>query len=238
MKMWTTLAAVGAGGLAAYGLWRYLRPRATILFLSDTHGSAVLNSKLVQAVAAESGSPLVVLGGDVADSPELYGPWWDEPFKPITAKWKVVGVPGNHDDPDEFEVRFGPTPRVESVPGCDLFLAPWNEDGVPEALLAAVSESKATFKILVIHRPFHLGDPRFETWGPALRKMDLILAGHEHVLWEETFDIGGKAVRQIVVPSGPKKYPCDNDMRNCMDHVTAYLRIDVGSQLKVTRRFV
>lgn len=222
-----------------------VRPNCVFLYVTDTHGSALANQKLVEAMLAEPDVSFVAHGGDIADTTDLWRPWWDNGFGPVMEKWPVYAASGNHDvdttaNAAQFEERFGELPRSVRCGGAELFFLPW---GTPrssaEWLWAAVARSEAPSKILVVHRPvwpMRGDDVRQRSLiEPVLDRIDLVLSGHEHA-YQDSYH---GATRQIIEVSGPKKYDCPTDAAGCIDHSTGYLRVEVfDGSIRVQRRTV
>ncbi|MFH1474873.1 MAG: metallophosphoesterase [Chloroflexota bacterium] len=231
---WQPVAAFGAGiGILGYWIWKIHAPESVLLFITDTHGSAVSNAALADALRAEVGVTAILHGGDVADTPELFPTWWDRPFRNLPAP--VRGARGNHDDPDEFARRFGRHTPLR-LPGVDVFFLPWGwRSAAAETLARQIASSTARHRILVVHKPI-LPDGGWEMLLPSLERIDLVLAGHEHVFADQSFPVGDRFVRQIVEVSGPKKYRCRDVRPDCLEGTTGYLRIEAGRDLVVERR--
>ena len=221
------------------------KPSCVFLYVSDTHGSAVANQKLVEAMLTEEDVSFVVHGGDVADNPSLWTLWWDNGFRAVRERWPVYAASGNHDvettaNAAEFTARFGELPRSTVCGNAELFLMPWGVSRASaEWLWAAVQRSTAPMKILVVHRPVwavRTDDARQrELLMPIMDRINLILAGHDHVYSDQT----QHGVWQIVEVSGPKKYECPADARGCIADSTGYLRVEVyDGEIRVQRRAV
>lgn len=229
--VWLGLGAVLLAGLA-WRRYRSAKAGPVLLFMSDTHGAAVANRAVAERIRSEPGVSLILHGGDVADLPELWPAWWDGPFDDMPAP--VAAASGNHDDEAEFQRRFGVLPRRVRV-GADVevFLLPWGWGSAEAAWFnAAVAESEARHKILVVHRPIFPGQ-RWAALRPGLDRVGLVLAGHEHVWSDGVFEVGSSRVRQVVVVTGPKQYRCDGTLPRCVEGRRGYLRIRAGSRLEV-----
>ncbi len=226
---------LGAGAMFTlpWGLHAVLRtPLCSVLFVTDTHGSAEANRPLVAAMLTESGVDRVVHAGDIADAPEFWNPWWDVGFREVIDRWPVDAAPGNHDYEEdanraEFTRRFGLLPRAVTCGNAEFFFLPWYTDRADaDWVYGRARASRATWKVLVTHQP---------VWGvdgsgaslrgkllPALGYIDLVLAGHQHVAQDSYHDVAGHTVRQIIDVSGPKKYDCPADAQGCTADETAY----------------
>lgn len=221
------------------------KPTCSFLYITDTHGSAVVNQKLVQAMLAENDISFVAHGGDIADEPQFWDPWWDTGFRAVRERWPVYAASGNHDvqttaNAAEFAARFGELPMSVRCGTAELFFMPW---GVTRAsaewLWAAVAGSDAPVKILVVHKPvWPLRDDdarQRELLMPVMDRISLVLSGHEHLYADQTH--GG--VEQIIEVSGPKKYECPAGVRGCVPHSTGYLRVEVyDDSFRVYRKVV
>lgn len=238
--------AAGAAFALPWGVHAALAsvvPSCVFLFITDTHGSAAANRKLVDALLTEQGVAFVAHGGDVADA--YWSSWWDEAFRAVRERWPVYAASGNHDvetanSSAEFTARFGELPRSVRCGDTELFFVPWGlTRESAERLWSMVGRSDAPVKILVTHKPVwpvHDDDVRRrELLMPILDRIDLILSGHDHVYQDRMVD----GERQIIEVSGPKKYPCPPDAAGCVENSTGYLRVEVyGSTIRVLRRTV
>jgi predicted phosphodiesterase len=220
-------------------------PDCSVLVLFDTHGPAAGNVKLVAALLREQNVSAVIHAGDVADSADLYGPWFDVPFREVVARWPFYVASGNHDDATEFASRFPALPVRLICGSAEIYFLPWGADQHDIDWVASkVRDSSAPTKILVSHRPVW----PVEGGGAALRGMllpilpyfQLVIAGHEHVFSDSEHVIGGTPVRQIIDVSGPKKYDCPAaPVLSCTAGQTAYWRLDFyDNEIKATRRVV
>ncbi len=256
MKLWTKIvaglaAATGvsfltrrarpgwrvAAGAAAFGLpfvasavaRAVIGPDVVLGVLFDTHGDPDDNAG-VAAAARAARVTAWLHAGDVADGPEFYARQWDDVFGGLSP---VYAVTGNHDDPERHRARFGELPRVEHAGNVDIFLVGWpGDDGA--WLEAAAQQSTARLKILVVHRPpftssgLSVVGARLER---GLKLMDLVLAGHEHVRWRSTHELGGKRIRQIVGVTGPKLYDCAG--RSGCSRTRGFLTIEIwGDEIR------
>lgn len=254
MRPAARVAAAGGAGAGAMLLAHLIErglgsDAAAFLFLSDTHGPASDNASLVSRLLQERPELPLVHGGDVADQSDLWGPWWDRPFAPLLGR-RWVAAPGNHDSDSDsasqlasFASRFpGTLPRVEHVGGANLFLLPCSPNASDMAWLVwATAASRAKAKVLVLHRPvweMFGGHQNLERMMPALERLDLVLAGHEHVYRDVTFTLpSGHQVRQVVVGSGPKQYLCGGSA-GCQER-RAYVLVEIrGSTVTVTPRWI
>lgn len=248
--------AVGAGFMVPWGLQALFSPgpavegtTCTVLWLSDTHGSAQANAPLVQKMLMETGVDRVLHSGDVVDRATDWPIWWDRPFREVVARWPVDVASGNHDHEDEatyagFVERFGEEPKSVVCGPVEFFLMPW---GVDEAygrwLHARITASTAKWKVLVVHSPLWgvdgTGKMMRDLYAASLPYLDLVLSGHQHVSWDTTNTVNGRQIRQIIDVSGPKKYPCPTGVHGCVQDETAYWRIEFGpSAIKAERRVV
>lgn len=212
------------------------KPSCSVLFVTDTHGPAADNRALVQALLAERDVNLLVHGGDVADSADLYTSWWDRPFADVTQRWPIAAASGNHDVEEAsgsaaFAARFGLLPRSVTCGDAEFFLLPWDTNRADATWVhERARASHAKWKVLVSHQPL---------WGvdgtgahlrglllPALPYIDLVLAGHQHVVQDSQHLVGGHSIRQIIDVSGPKKYVCPTDAVGCRAGETAYWRLN------------
>lgn len=193
-------------------------PSCVAAVVFDPHGPASHNGALAAALAAEPGLQLVVSPGDIADSGDLYDEWFDQPFAEVLRRVPWYSAGGNHDyataaGAAAFAERFGILPRAVTCGTVDFFLLPWepNRHDI-EWLTGALARSTATYRVLVVHRPLWepagAGALQRGLLRPALDRIDLVLAGHSHVHWDSTHDVGGRQVRQWVDASGPKLYDC------------------------------
>ncbi len=250
------VAAAGTAFALPFGVDALVKatvaPRAVLLFVSDTHGPATSNAELARQLAAEPGVAAILHGGDIADAPELWRAWWDVPFAALR---NVVAVPGNHDvasvdQQREFRRRFGTLPRKVTVGNVDVLCLPWAPTWDDARWLREqVAASTARFRVLLLHHPlWSAADGSFEdrtTTGiraklsDALPRIDLVLAGHDHVYWDSTHEVTGGQVRQIIVGSGPKLYACDARAVGCVSGERSYLRIEAtDDELRVERKVV
>lgn len=188
----------------------------SVLFISDTHGPAAANEALVREMLTEDGIDAVLHAGDVADASDLYGPWFDEPFRDAIARWPWYVSSGNHDETDDgtkaaFDERFPSLPAKFSCGPAEVYLLPWSTTADDIAWLSwQVAFSEAKWRVLLVHRPVWPIDggnaaTRAEL-EPILPWIDLVLAGHGHIGSDSVHVVGRASVRQIVVVSGPKKY--------------------------------
>ena len=221
------------------------KPSCVFLFITDTHGSATINQRLVQAMLEEQDVSFVVHGGDIADEPRFWPVWWDEAFAPVRERWPVYAASGNHDlesaaNAAEFAERFGDLPTHVRCGNVEVFILPWGVTRpAAEWLWVAVEASEAPVKILVIHKPvWPMADDdarQRELIRPVLDRINLVLAGHEHASQDRTVE----GVRQIIEISGPKKYACPAGARGCLADSTGYLRVEVyEDSYRVYRRVV
>jgi predicted phosphodiesterase len=215
------------------------------LYITDTHGPAASNRKLVQTMLEEDGISFVAHGGDLADAPQFWSVWWDVPFAPILDRWPVYAASGNHDvetpeNAAEFARRFGRLPSSVRCGNVEVFFVPWlltRESA--EQLWSLVHRSESRWKVLVTHKavwPVREDDAwRRVLLVPILDQIDLVLAGHEHVFQDRTVN----GLRQIVEISGPKKYNCPESAQGCVPNSTGYLRIEAcDTELRVYRKVV
>ena len=257
------LLAGSTAFLLPFGAYALLSPtgllsaksETTFLFITDTHGPAADNAKLVQAMLQESNVNFVIHGGDIADSDSLWGPWWDTPFSQVIAKWPVYPTRGNHDPEVGFRQRFPNSwpPYKLSFGSVDIFFVPYLS--VPAAngstgaavanwLQRETAFYSAPFKILVTHRPIWRaqgseGDNLATLFTDSLPRIDLILAGHNHVFQDSSRVLGTRTVRQIIEKSGPKNYTCNSNATGCLAQSTGYLRVTVsGDQISVERKTI
>lgn len=242
------LLAIGVGFAAPWGLRAAFatKPVCSFLFLTDTHGPAATSEKVAARMLGEDGIEFVVHGGDFADEPRFWSVWWDDPFRAVRERWDVEAVTGNHDvsteeNRAEFARRFGPLPRaIRCGDAVDIYLMPWSFNrSDAEWLWGQVRGSAARYRILVTHKPVwpvHDDDTRLRGLvEPVLDRIDLVLAGHDHVYQDSTHG----RVRQVIEVSGGKKYSCPAGARGCVEGTTGYLRIDVTDRgLSVVRRVV
>ena len=231
------------------------KPETTFLFITDTHGPAADNVKLVQAMLRESNVNFVIHGGDIADTEDLWRAWWDTPFSQVIAKWPVYPTRGNHDPEAGYRQRFPNSwpPYKLSFGSVDIFFVPYLS--VPAAngstgaavanwLQRETAFHSAPFKILVTHRPIWRaqgseGDNLATLFAASLPRIDLILAGHNHVFQDSSRVIGDRIVRQVIEKSGPKNYTCNSGAAGCVERSTGYLRVTVSAdQISVERRQV
>jgi len=239
-------AAAGLALAAPWAAYAVLRsPECSVIVLFDTHGPAASNGALVRAMLAEDGLSAVLHAGDVADSADLYGPWFDEPFRDAVARWPFYAAGGNHDDPPSFAARFPSLPTRLACGPADIYLLPWSPSDADVAWLGNhVAASTSAFRVLVVHRavwPVDGGNADLrEALMPILPRIDLVLSGHEHVSSDVVHDVGGHPVRQIVDVSGPKKYECPaSPAAPCVSGETAYWRLDFyADEIAATRRKV
>lgn len=246
----TRLLAMGVGFAAPWGIQAAFasEPSCTVLFVTDTHGSAQANAPLVRALLRETGIDRVVLAGDVADRAIDFPVWWDVPFREVVARWPVDVASGNHDQEDaaayaEFVSRFGEEPHSVVCGNAEFFFMPWGLDSVfGRWLRRRVEASTARWKVLVTHRPLWSTDGSGavvrDLYAASLPYIDLVLAGHEHVAWDSVHEVDGHRIRQIIDVSGPKKYPCPAVASGCVEGETAYWRISFGDSIKATRKVV
>lgn len=226
-------------------------PDCSALFVTDTHGPADENAALVQALLEEDGISVVLHGGDVADAADLYGPWFDVPFRPVQERWGFWAASGNHDAADAeteaaFSFRFPVLPtRLPCGLYGEIYILPWSPtDGDVEWLADKVTSSGIPWIVLVIHRPVWPVDggnaALREKLMPILPYIDIILSGHEHVSSDSVHDVGGLSVRQIIEVSGPKKYDCpEHPAVPCTAGQTAYWRLDFyADELRASRTIV
>ena len=223
-------------------------PLATILFMSDTHDSDDdVIATIARQLRTETGIDRVVHAGDVGDEAcRMYGRWWDVPYGDLP--WPVAAVSGNHDDPGCFAKRFGILPRIVSLRGVDFFLLPWAGQLEGEHLQwldRETARSTAAVKVLVIHKaPWHISENAMQVREPSdevkavLRRIDLVLAGHNHVFWDSTHDLDGHAVRQVIEVTGSKFYPCVAGADGCVAHSAGYSIIAIygSDDIRVSRR--
>jgi len=214
-------------------------PEAVLVFVSDTHGSAESNAALVAKLQTESAVDAWIHGGDVVDGElgaGIWRRWWDVPFRSVLGGAPWYAAEGNHDETDgtlqELEERFGSLPRVVRVGTVDVFLLPWGHGQAVAAWLARrVAASTARWRVLVAHEPLwaaqegHEDDLDAIEWlRPALRSIDLVLSGHEHVRAVLQREVDGHPIRQVIEVSGPKKYRCGS-APECVADQTGYTRI-------------
>jgi predicted MPP superfamily phosphohydrolase len=127
-------------------------------------------------------SDLVVVTGDIIDTPELL-PWVEDLFAMIAAQGNVYYVLGNHDIRNQSGdvvrqamasagcIDLGGKSLIREIQGCHVLLAgneqPWigNAPDIPT--------TKADLRLGVVHTPDLFG------WGQN-QGFDLILAGHAH----------------------------------------------------------
>lgn len=243
------LSALAFGApFAVDALLRRAKATCTLIYVSDTHGSAASNARLAAALRAEPGVDAFLHGGDVADAADLYRPWWDNIFASVGTWWVAEG---NHDAITEsreaFRSRFGSLPRVERCGNVEVYILPWRIDNsVGRWAREQLEQSTARWRILVAHHPF---------WSAAaggweseytvmcrnrledvLAQMDLVLVGHDHVYWDSTHDLDGVQVRQILLHSGPKHYDCDYRAEGCEERTRDYLRITASESKLVVER--
>jgi predicted phosphodiesterase len=215
-----------------------LKTSCTFLFVTDTHGAAAANTRLVNAMLKEEGVKFVLHGGDVADNASLYPVWWDQPFQRVLDAWPVFAVPGNHDTTTEMQRRFGTVPRKVTCGNADIFLLPYVTRANAEWLWAEVRRSTTQYRILVMHKavwPVHDDDvPQRTLLEPILNRIDLVLGGHDHVYQDTTHG----PTRQVITISGPKKYDCPRGSGGCVEGTTEYLRVEVDGSIRITRRRV
>lgn len=206
-------------------------PSCVLGAVFDTHGAPSRNRAVAQAMAGEQVDGWLH-AGDVADGdadPGLYVSQWDRVFGALTP---IYAVSGNHDSQPGFSTRFGRLPRVVHLPGVDVYLLPWGWGRSTVAWLGReLEESKAPNRVLVVHQPLWTGDGGrrgAKALGDLLRKIDLVVAGHEHVVRDDTYDVSGHRVRQFVGLTGPKEYRCPETARpNCLERSHGYLLITV-----------
>lgn len=240
--------AVSVGFAIPWGLRAAFasEPLCSFLFVSDTHGPAATGRRVAARMLGEDGISFVAHGGDVADAPDLWQTWWDEPFRSVIARWPVDAASGNHDvetpaNRAEFARRFGTLPRVVRCgDAADVYFMPW-AFGQAEAewLWAQVHASTARHRILIAHQPIWPVDGgnarQRDLVAPVLDRIDLVLSGHEHV-YQDSRHAG---TRQVIEVSGPKKYACPAGAAGCVENTTGYLRVDVSTGgIDVTRRVV
>ncbi|MBU2649273.1 metallophosphoesterase, partial [bacterium] len=221
-------------GVLGWWVWELARPEHVFLYISDTHGPAASNRALASRLRAEHGVSVILHGGDIADAPGLYGPWWEVPFHDMPAT--VHATTGNHDPLPGFVERFGdPHGKVLRLGGTEIYFLPWGwGQAHADQFNDRVSRSVAANRIVLVHRPlFPAGG--WQRLMPGLRLVNLVLAGHDHVSWDQTFDVGRHFVRQIIEVSGPKKYRCPVGRPACVAGTTGYLRIEAGRGLRVER---
>lgn len=246
MKLWKTLLVVGGVVTGAAILRAATRQRCVFLFVSDTHNRP--SEALIAGLLSESKAIAVIHGGDIADTTDHWRGAYDRPFEPVLEVLPVEAVSGNHDvdaaaNEIEFERRFGELPRRISCGGLvDVYLVPWGSGSAVAAWLEQeTAASEAKYRILVTHKPVWSrdGDRLARLFAASLPRIDLVLAGHEHVSWDSTHEVGGHAVRQVIEVSGPKKYACPDSWSGCVAGSTGYLRVEVnGSGISVRRREV
>jgi predicted phosphodiesterase len=234
-------AASGAAFLLPFGVHALAgsdKPLTTFLFITDTHGAAASNANLVRALLQEQDVDFIVHGGDIADTESLWQAWWDTPFARVIQRWPVYPTRGNHDPESGFRQHFPNRwpPYTLSREGVDIFFIPYAvTDSVVAWLDRATAASTAPFKILVTHRPVwpaNSGGALSSQLAASLPRLDLILAGHNHVYW----DTPGTP-RQIIEISGPKMYACDAGTTGCVEGSAGYTRVEVyGDRLVVRRR--
>lgn len=243
----------GAAFLLPFGVYALTSsaPTVTILFTSDVHNTPRdASSRLAQAMLAESGVDLVILGGDIGDENcTLYDVWWDVPYAPVRERWRVISASGNHDNPTCFTQRFGTLPRKISLNNVDFFVLPWSGQISGENfrwLDRETAASTARWKVLVVHKPiWNISAEDGKVYGPpasllpVLKRIDLVLAGHNHVYWDATYDVHGHPVRQIVEVASAKFYECVPSAVGCVAYKRGYSRIEfTPSNINVTRRVV
>ena len=231
------------------------KPETTFLFITDTHGPAADNTRLVQAMLREPNVNFVVHGGDIADNDSLWGPWWDTPFSQVIARWLVYPTRGNHDPEAGFRQRFPDSwpPYKLSFGTVDIFFVPYlSVSAANGATGTAVAEwlnretvfHSAPFKILVTHRPIWRaqgseGDNLATLFADSLPRIDLVLAGHNHVFQDSSRVLGSRTVRQIIEKSGPKNYTCNSGAVGCIAQSTGYLHVTVSStSITVERKVI
>lgn len=226
-------------------------PDCSVLFITDTHGPAASNAPLVQALLEEDGISAVLHGGDVADAEDLYGSWFDTPFRPVEEHWPFWVASGNHDATDAgtktaFDSRFPVLPtRLPCGSYAEIYIMPWAPSIADiEWFKDSVESSTAKWRVLVIHRPVwpvNGSNARLRReLEPVLSRIDLVLSGHEHVSSDSMHEVGGSVVRQIIEVSGPKKYECpEHSAMSCAAGQTAYWRLDFyADDLRASRTIV
>ena len=222
----------------------------SVLFMSDTHGPAASNEALVDALLAEDGITAVLHGGDVADAADLYGPWWDDPFRDVEARWPFYVAQGNHDATSvgtkaAFAARFPVLPARLECGAAEIYILPyWPSVADVAWLTEQVTTSTAAWRVLVVHRPVwpvNRGNAglRGALW-PVLPRIDLVLSGHEHVSSDSTHEVGSAQVRQIIEVSGSKKYECPvHPVATCEAGETAYWRLDFyEDEIRASRQVI
>lgn len=244
--------AGGAVFLLPFGVYAVTSkpPLVTVLFISDTHDTPPATAvRIGERIARETGVDLVVNAGDIGDEGcGTYERWWDIPYAPVVALWPVIAASGNHDNPQCFMERFGTLPRKASMRGVDFFVLPWAGQISREVLTWLDHEtaaSTATVKVLVVHKgPWHISADEGRVFSPPatllpiLRRIDLILSGHNHVFWNTTHNVGGHVIRHVVEISGKKFYSCVPAARHCRQGQTGYSRIEIygPDDIRVVRR--
>ncbi len=221
-------------------------PSCVIVHVADTHGPLQENLGLAAALAAETGVDLYTSSGDVAEALDLWSSWWDQPFGGL-GPWLVAE--GNHDVAGAeqlaaFEHRFSELPLDVVCGDVEVYALPWQVTASTAAWLEeVVADSTARFQVLLLHHPLWSAElGAWEGWdtravrdilAPVLGRIDLVLAGHDHVSWDSTHQVDGHTIRQVLVVSGPKTYACDQHAEGCVAHRREYLRIEAGEQLVV-----
>ena len=244
-------AVSGASFLIPFGIYSAVKSAfaTTILFVSDTHDTRRdVSTRIAQAMLTEPGVDLVVHGGDVADENcTLYDAWWDTPYAAVRERWNVIGVNGNHDNVGCFTQRFGTLPRKVTVNDVDFFLLPWGGGSTSlQWLDAETAASTARWKVLVAHKgAWQVSANEGRIYGPSaelsriLMRIDLVLAGHNHVFWDSTHIVGNHNVRQIIEVTSGKFYKCVPSARECVEGVRGFSRIAFTPDgIRVERRVV
>lgn len=236
--------AAGTAFLIPFGVYALVgdKPRTTFLYITDTHGAASANQALVRAMLREAKVDFVIHGGDIADNEGLWSAWWDVPFALVVQRWHIYAVDGNHDPETGFRQRFPWPPYKLSKKGVDIFFLPWSiGSSIATWLDRETAASTARFRILVTHRPLWSasgeGSNLPAVLSASLPRIDLVLAGHNHVFWDSVHNVGGHAVRQIIEKSGPKNYICNPSAVGCRERSTGFLRVEVyDDRINVERR--
>jgi predicted MPP superfamily phosphohydrolase len=246
--------ASGAAFLLPFGvhaLSKSSTPSATILFTSDVHNTPRnVSDRMAQTMLAERGVDLVVLGGDIGDENcTLYDMWWDAPYAAVRARWRVVSASGNHDNSACFTQRFGVLPRKASLNDVDFFILPWGvriSEADSRWLDQETAASLARWKVLVVHKPIWNVSPEDgrvheppASLLPILARIDLVLAGHNHVYWDSTHVVGGRSVRQIIEVASSKFYECVPAAVGCVARSRGFSRVEFAPDgIRVSRRVV
>jgi len=236
-------AASGAAFLLPFGVYAVTEgagESTTVLFISDTHDTPrSAAARVAQAMLGESGVDLVAHAGDVGDEGcSLYSAWWDVPYAPVRQRWTVIAASGNHDNTECFTQRFAALPRKVTLNNVDFFVLPWSNtiSGTTLRWLDRQTlASTARWKVIVVHKgPWHVSAEEGRVYNPSasllpiLERIDLVLAGHNHVYWDSVHDVNGHSVRQINEVTSGKFYECTPDAVGCVSHKRGYSRITFG----------